>query len=508
MVMEIKDVQRENAFMVAMYSFIPLDGIKRKYKKAFVGLEPTKPSNLIKYTKARYSIIELIEANSMVKSEKDFKWKKVEMENVDIPEFHFDYRYKQKVYERFVTLKFWIINFKSSLNNKGRYYLVASTCINKAFTHQPPESPLNQNDLCSLQDVVHLKQSFYGGDEEREMYYQNEKGKHVSVLRKLDEVILEITGKDSIRKYGRHYILDVYGVDIKSKTSVGSFDDLERLFSKAYYSNDTPSYKEVIVDYDKLTYGLIYGNENCDVLPSDTTTCALAGGFSNNKSERLFAGHKTLVYLHTHHPYEWEPEKENWTKSIKNNFDIISGNFLLYDICLVMEAKIKLKAIQENLSKKHPSDIKGALSSMSGYLNVNPYHLGEYGRRTKYIYRTMGVKDLWGTVMTQGNLSSSAREIELNEHLSHRVYTLTAITVVIGALSLLVSILCCNNSFFSSDMSNCLFGSAEFQGSCCAVVGCLLFIVLAASIVTMAVYQVKSFYKLKDIEGEINNQNK
>lgn len=57
-------------------------------------------------------------------------------------------------------------------------------------------------------------------------------------------------------------------------------------------------------------------------------------------------------------------------------------------------------------------------------------------------------------------------------------------------------------------MSNCLFGSAEYQGNCCAVVECLLFIVLAASIVTMAVYQVKSFYKLKDIEGEINNQNK
>jgi hypothetical protein len=173
-----------------------------------------------------------------------------------------------------------------------------------------------------------------------------------------------------------------------------------------------------------------------------------------------------------------------------------------------MEAKFKLKSIQENLSKEHPSDLKGALSAMSGYLNVNPYHLGEYGKRTKYIYRTMGVKDLWETVMTQGNLSSSAREIELNEHLSHRVYALTAITVVIGALSLLVSILCCNNSNISSDMSNCLYGSAEFQGGCCAVVGSLLFIVLAASVITMAVYQVKSFYKLKDIEGEVKKLNK
>jgi hypothetical protein len=203
-----------------------------------------------------------------------------------------------------------------------------------------------------------------------------------------------------------------------------------------------------------MTQGQVYDTSKVEM----TDTCPLP---SNNKSEKLFAGHKTMVYLHTHHPYQWEPEKENKTKSINSDIDSISGNFLLYDICLVMEAKFKLKSIQENLSKEHPSDIKGALSEMSGYLNVNPYHLGEYGRRTKYIYRIMGVKDLWGTVLTQGNLSSSAREIELNEHLSHRVFALTAITVVIGALSLMVSILCCNYSNNSSDMSNCFFSEVQ-----------------------------------------------
>jgi hypothetical protein len=506
--METKEVQRENAFMAAMYSFIPLDGIKRKYKKAFVGLEPTKPANLIKYTEARYSKIELIEANSPVKFDKDCKWKKVEMENVDIPEFHFDYRHKQKDYKRFVTLRFWIVWFSSSLNLKGRYYLVASTCIDKAFTHQPPTFPINIDDICTLQDVVHLKQSFYGGDKKSELYYLNEKDEHVSILKKLDEVIKEVTGKESEGKYGRHYALDIFGVDIQSKDSIDSFETLKRAFSKAYYSKETKSYDEVVVDYDKLVYGLIYGNENSDVLPSETTKQALKEGFSNNKSEKLFAGHKTMVYLHTHHPYQWEPEKENKTKSINSDIDSISGSFLLYDICLVMEAKFKLKSIQKNLSKEHPSDIKGALSAMFGYLNVNPYHLGEYGRRTKYIYRTMGITDLWETVLTQGNLCSSSKEIELNEHLSNRVYALTAITVVIGTLSLLVSILCCDNSNNSSDMCNCFLGGAELQGGCCAVFGCLLFIVLAASIITMAVYQVKSFYKLNKIEEEVKKMNK
>lgn len=506
--MEIKEVSKENAFMVAMYSFIPLDGIKRKYKHAFADIEPTKPSNLIKYTKARYSKIELTGVNSVPKADKDCKWKKVEMENVSIPEFHFDYRYKQKDYKRFVTLRFWIVKFSSSLNLKERYYLVASTCVDKAFTLLSTSSSLYTDDICTLQDIIHLKQSFYGGNEKSELYYLNEKDEHISILKKLDEVIKEVTGKESNGKYGRHYALDVYGVDIQSKGSIDSLETLKRVFSKAYYSKETKSYDEVVAEHEKLIYGLIYGNENSDVLPSDTIKDALMAGFSNNKSERLFAGHKTMVYLHTHHPYQWEPEKESWTKSINSDIDSISGNFLLYDICLMMEAKFKLKSIQKNLSKEHPSDIKGALSAMSGYLNVNPYHLGEYGRRAKYIYLTMGVRDLFETVMTQGNLCSSAKEIELNEHLSHRVYALTAITVVIGALSLVVSILCCNNSNKPSNMCNCFLGGAEFQGGCCAVIGCLLFIVLAASIITMAVYQVKSFYKLNKIEEEVKKINK
>ena len=68
--------------------------------------------------------------------------------------------------------------------------------------------------------IIHLKQSFYGGDEKSELYYLNEKDVHVSILNKLDEVIKEITGKESEGKYGRHYALDVFGVDIQSKDSI------------------------------------------------------------------------------------------------------------------------------------------------------------------------------------------------------------------------------------------------------------------------------------------------
>ena len=159
-----------------------------------------------------------------------------------------------------------------------------------------------------------------------------------------------------------------------------------------------------------------------------------------------------------------------------------------------------------------PQNIKDALASISSYLATNPYRLGEYGQRVKMLYRNMGIIELLNSIKVQGNLLSDAKEIENNERLNRRVYVLTAITVVVGVMSLIVSILCCStsgdNSKTISDMCNCIPESTGYIGSCCAVVGVLLGLVLAASIIVMAVYQVKSFYKLKDIEGEIKNINK
>ncbi len=57
-------------------------------------------------------------------------------------------------------------------------------------------------------------------------------------------------------------------------------------------------------------------------------------------------------------------------------------------------------------------------------------------------------------------------------------------------------------------MCNCIPESAGCIGSCCAVVDVLLGLVLAASIIVMAVYQVKSFYKLTDIKKELDKINK
>lgn len=57
-------------------------------------------------------------------------------------------------------------------------------------------------------------------------------------------------------------------------------------------------------------------------------------------------------------------------------------------------------------------------------------------------------------------------------------------------------------------MSSVLLDCNSCLGSCGIIVGVLLCLVLAASVIVTAIYQVKSYYKLKDIEVDVEKLNK
>ena len=473
-----------NVFMVTMYSFMLLKGKpKGRYKQLFENPISIKPFHLIKYAEAKYSYVEL----------KD-----------DTCTFYYDYEHEGNKFHRCVELKSWLVKFTSRLNPVGNYYLVTTISIDKAFgTEGTEQKILREPYFCKTQDIVHLKQAFYG--HEKGMYYL-ENGCKRSIRKWLDRTIENITGKSPEGQYSRHYIMDVCGIDLGlSKTDIDSQDKLTDAFSRAYYSKKPLPFEDVIDSYDRFVYGLIYGNENNDVIPPDMLRKTLTDSFSNNLSERLFAGHKTEVFLHTHHPYPWSKEKETKKKRIRE--DVLNDQ-IVFDMFMVMEAKYKLNDIERTLRPDHPSNIKDTLASISRYLHRNPYHLGEYNQRILMLYRRMGVSELLKSIKEQGILLSDAKEIEMNESLNRRVYGLTGVTVGIGIMQLMISILCCNNSNNSETMCDCFFSGSGSQGGCFAVLGCLLFIVLAASIIVMAVYQVKSFYKLQEMEKELKNRNK
>ncbi len=475
---------KQNVFIVTLYSFIPLEGIpKREYKELMRGASEVEPDRLLKYTEAKFCVKEL---------------------NDEGGDFYYEYNVAGKQVEHKVQLKAWLYKFSSVINPKGRYYLVTTISIDKSFGNKDEKTqfPLDLSSICTAQDIVQLKKAVYGGDDHGLYYFDGRKKHYLHYY--YNHLVEKITGKNPHGKYGRHYIVDICTVGISKCQYIGNHKQLIELFSKEYYSTDRKLLDEVVENYRELVYGLFFGNENNEVIPEDALQKTLRSSFSNNKTERLFAYHKTIVFLHTHHPYPWKPEHVGKQKLLNEN---VQNDKIVFDAFLVMEARLKLKSIGRTLRIGQPQNIKDALASISSYLATNPYRLGEYGQRGKMLYRNMGVMELLNSIKVQGNLLSDAKEIENNEKLNRRVHVLTAITVVVGILSLIVSILCCNtcgdNSKTISDMCNCIPESAGCIGSCCAVVGVLLGIVLAASIIVMAVYQVKSFYKLKNIENQL-----
>ena len=489
-----------NVYMANMYSFIRL---KRRPKGEYVSkLSMTKsvePLRLIKYLDAEFKYVRIGD---------------------EATTFYYKYESSGKEIEREVDMKCWLVSFSSKIKKNGSYYLVTTIGINKSFAKKD-KKVFGREELCTARDLVHLKKAYYGVDKDEEvdkgLYYYNN-GNKLGIKDWLNQIIENVTGKNPNGHYGRHYIMDVCGVNLwhnkpffwqRRIPKVYNHDSLTDAFSKAYYSPKAKPYEKVIGDYQKFVYGLIYGNENNAALPSGTIREALDDSFSNNLSERIFAGHKTEVFLHTHHPYSWKKEHKNKEKKVKEE---PMKDQLVFDMFIVMEAKYKLKHIESTLRQGSPSNIKDALASISAYLNSNPYHLGEYNKRILMLYRKLGVNHLLQSVKEQGNFLADARNIEMEYRLNSRVLALTAVTVFIGILGLIVSILCCNTcseqSNNLSDMYNCVLDSTVGLAGCCAIIGVLLGLVLAACVIVSCVYQVMAFFKLKDIEGEIKNLQK
>lgn len=489
-----------NVYMATLYSFIRLKGRpKGTFLSMFSKNETILPLCLIKYLDAKFRYVQL----------KD-----------ETRTFYYDYKDKGKEFNRSVEMECWLVSFSSRIKRHWSYYLVTTISIDKSFAKKGTIE-FGQKEFCSAQDLVHLKKAFYGDDENKEdykglFYYDN--GSKRDIKTWLDRTVEGITGKNPKGHYGRHYLMDICGVNLwqdkpfcwqRRETKEYSHASLKVAFSKAYYTPTAKPYEKVIENYKEFVYGLIYGNENNTVIPPVTLDETLDDSFSNNLSERIFAGHKTEVFLHTHHPYPWKKENTGKKKEI-NNEPLKNQN--VFDIFIVMEAKNRLKHIESTLRQGSPSSIKDALASISAYLSSNPYHLGEYTKRILMLYRKLGVNHLLKSVKEQGNFLADARKIEMENRLNYRVYALTAVTVLIGIFGLIVSIICCNTcdeqSYLSSNMSNLVLDSTCGLVGCCAIVGVLLGLVLAASVIVSCVYQVMSYYKLKDIEGEIRNLQK
>ena len=172
-----------------------------EYRKMMMRATAVEPERLIRYTAARYCVEELKDEGG---------------------DFYYKYNVGSHVTERKVQMRVWLYKFNSVIYPIGRYYLVTTISIDRAFgdEDEKPQFPLGLQNICTSQDIAQLKKAAYGG-EDTGLYYRDGNKQHY-LHYYLNHLIKTITGRDPKGRYGRHYLVDVYGVDISQNLRIES----------------------------------------------------------------------------------------------------------------------------------------------------------------------------------------------------------------------------------------------------------------------------------------------
>ncbi len=468
----------EDVFVVRIHSLIPLDSVRRVYRKRYrQEVKNVELPEHITHAKSYYGYIGLSEFKQC-----------------------FSYRYSidGKDVTRIVKLRVYLLySTEKEYPHNRRCYLVIGTDIDKVFGHEEQNRLFKHKDLCTKHDLLHLKKAFYN------KFYYHDGDKVTSYYDWQDRILKKVTGKEYHGKYGRHYIMDVLTTRINVSTN--HWNDLQANFSNAYYNLPIDEAELILKEHHTLAYGLLYGNDNCERAKQKDIEKVLRGGFSNIRSEITYAGNSTLLFLHTHHPYSWKNEHLNKIKELKYEFESILN---VPEICIVMDAKQRLREIKNMMRTEDASHIKEVLSDISEYLSKNPLRINEMEMKMKYLYQTLDIDNMYATVLQMGELSSEAINIKQTGRLNKWVTGLTAATVLLGVIQLFSK----NNQLNKSiNMNPCNCNVATIPMDCCMVVCVLLLLVLIALIVLVVINfvhyrqrdDIKKIIRELDEKGEI-----
>ncbi len=454
----------ENVYIASVYAFIPLFKLQKKYKQEFEKLSaPIDPHADELYPKTHCRYYELKKSQT----------------------FFYSYNYQGVDYTREVLMRTYLFRYEQDFDDSlPKYYLVVGTGIDKVF----PNTGYSQNDLCTEQDITQLKKAFYGTEHEG-FYYPQEQPTLYFLPAWLNSLAKDVSGIDPEGRFGRHYIVNVVGVNID--VDVPNIQVLNDNFEREYYALQYHDLQNVIPDCNNWAYGLIFGNDNYRRIPPQQVSNVILSPFSNNLTERTYSANTTIVSIRSHYPYSIidRPEEGH---PFSTDFQYAQN---IHEICSVMHLNHKLKSIRDMFDNENPSEIKEALSKMTALMDNRPTGLRELDGKFDYIYQTIGINRRFESVRQIGEMSADGVNINNTIRLNIFVAILTAATVFIGFLQLFLS---CNNSNSFIDMCNCLCHCTDAPMSCCAVIAILLVVILlVVCIIVLTIYRVKSYWKLE-----------
>lgn len=409
---------KQNVFMGSMYFFIPL--VKRR-------LSCTEKNKKRCWTK--------ISPPPFIKdqcSSCEFSfWITNDREST----YYFD-SYKMNGHEKInrkISLNNFILRYYPD-NNKDahRYIFVVGACIDKLF------SPCHENDgttlqdlLCTQNDIVFLKRAFY--ETGTRGLYPIDQNHQKSFRQWLSDEIKKAFGTEQNDIRLIYSVVDLIGIDIEDY-SWTTKEMLDIAFSHKYYEEQTPMVEEVLSgNIEQFAYGILFGNDNFARLPDRECHEVLNNGYSNNISEITYAANNTILFLHTHHAYLFNPKNVNRQKQLNSQ---LNGAQNIIEICDVIYARQKIHRLKNNLQESDAALIKETLLSISKFITSDLFNLSEMDRKMDYIYQGLGVYKEHKNLMKAGELAASVAEIKGTQRTNKLIIVLTAVTTLLTLLQL------------------------------------------------------------------------
>ena len=400
-----------------MFFFIPLKDLCRKYKLAFKNSrnEIEAPEYM---QDAGFACNYLDLTKKQFRKDQCFYYKsRIEKSNTEL--------------QRMITCYPYILHYNPDRNSsKGMFFLLVSVTIDKTFPVE--DGILNTDSLCTEDDLINLRKALYGPDGYGPYYPAKDPVKfHRSWLQ---DLVCEIEGV----KPGGQRCRQIKFENCISEVCVADlneldFSRLEEQFAQDFKSKDNIE-KCRPDDGDRIfCYSLLVGNDNYSRLETTDKNIPLPDGYSNNCTEVTYALFNNIVFLKKHHPFTIHDKEEECVPVKPTELRHIQ---YIHEMCGLLYIEAKLNRVKRLIKSERSFKIKEAISALAENMGTRLYKVQEIDKRAEYIYNAFGIRDEFDLIKEQGNLLADAVNIKYSVRTNVWMIVLTAITVIVGILSL------------------------------------------------------------------------
>lgn len=367
----------QNIFTASFIFFVPLHGIKWKYRRLHVSTTHVASfSALFPNARCCYKHLSDYAGKHSLFTARSFTFKS---------------RYNGRdETQREVEVKPFLVEFESG----GRLRVLAlSISVDKVFDRS--KQKYESSDLCTEFDLVSLKKAFFENCL-HSVTDSNTMGKWLA------DLLYELDGVRRTHIAIPYSIVDINVESIDIPNDGITAEKLEKDFKAAFYKDkpypsiddflaqgiDVPlnvvqsTRNGCIVNECCFVYGLLYANDNFMMLHKDTQETVIKDFYTNNRVEKFWADDGSIVRVITHCPY-FLPSYQCEQKLKGNPSDVC----YLYDMGMLIFLKHKFAKLKRECRRWSSDRIEKELGKATECLFQRLHYHTDLDRRMDYFKR-------------------------------------------------------------------------------------------------------------------------